>query len=144
MNKKNIFLLLIGIIVLLAAQAKILMPLVYDIVASDLFLEDSGNEKNRISSNTTMTDRAFEQCNTHIANETFPEHNITFAKKPIGAFALGNYEYIINSELEILPANDAAYTQKYACKIKYLNKDDISDISNPDNWSISGVSGLSN
>lgn len=144
MNKKNILLLIIGIVTLLVLQTKVLMPFVHDIVASDLFLEDSGSEKNRISTNTEMTDRAFEQCNIYIANETFPEHNITFAKKPIGAFALGNYGYIINAELEILPANDAAYTQKYACKIKYLNKDDSSGISDPDNWSISGVSGLSN
>jgi hypothetical protein len=143
MRKKHII-LIIAIITLLVVQAKVLMPFVHDIVASDLFLEDSGSEKNRISTNTAMTDRAFEQCNIYIANEILPDHNITFAEKPIGAFALGNYEYIINSELEILPANDAAYAQKYACKIKYLNKDDTNGISNPENWSISGVSGLSN
>jgi len=144
MNKKQILFIIIGIIALLVFQVKVVMPLVYDIAASDLFLEDTGSEKNRMSTDTEMTNRAFEQCNIYIANETFPEHTLTFAERPIGAFALGNYEYIINSELEILPANDAAYTQKYACKIKYLNKDDTSDISNPDNWSISGISGLSN
>ncbi|MCK5830289.1 MAG: hypothetical protein KAH20_08305 [Methylococcales bacterium] len=142
MDKKKILILVIGIIALLSLQAKVVMPLIYDIAASDLFLEDTGSEKNRISSSTSMTDNAFEQCNLYITTETFPDSPITFSEKPIGAFALGNYEFIINSELEISPPDEAAYTQKYACKIKYLNKDDLSNISNPESWSISGISGL--
>jgi hypothetical protein len=140
--KNKIFLFVICLIALLAFQYKVVMPVLYDIAASDFFLEDSDDKLNRVSTNTLMTDNAFSQCNSYIANELFPEHSFTFPEQPLNAFSLGNYRYLINADIEILPADAASFTKRYACRIKYENEDDTSDLTDISNWSINGVSGL--
>ena len=140
--KKGFILFVIALVALLVFQYKVVVPIVYDIVSSDLFLEDSGDEINRISSETLMTDAAFRQCNSYIANELYPELTITFSEKPINAFGMGNYRYIINADLEIMPEDAAAFIKRYACRIQYENGDDTTGLSNIENWSIEGISGL--
>jgi len=140
--KKNIYFLIGGLALLLAFQAKVVVPIVYDIAASDFFLEDSGDEANRTSSTTLMTDNAFTQCNSYIANELLSDDSISFAEKPLNAFGLGNFRYVINSDIEIQPNDSAAYTKRYVCRIQYTEGDDTSGLSEPDNWSIDGLSGL--
>jgi len=140
--KKNIYILLIGLIILLAFQAKVVMPIIQDIATSDLFLEDSGDEANRTSSTTIMTDNAFTQCNSYIANELLSDDSISFSEKPLNAFGLGNFRYVINSDIEIQPNDSATYTRRYVCRIQYTEGDDTTALSDPDNWSIDGISGL--
>ncbi len=140
--KNKVFLFVVCLIALLVFQYKAVMPLLYDIAASDLFLVDSDDKLNRVSTNTSMTDNAFDQCNSYIANELFPEHSFTFPEQPRNAFSLGNYEYLINADIEILPADAAAFTKRYACRIKYDNEDDTTGLSDSTNWSINGLSGL--
>ena len=141
MNKK-FFLFIICLIALLTFQIKIVMPFVYDIVASDLFLEDSGDEKSYTSTHSLMTESAFNQCNFYIANELYPDLTFTFQPKPLNAFKLGNFEYVINADVDILPADSAAFIKKYVCRIKYQNKQDTSGLDDIANWSINGISGL--
>ncbi|MFW5442878.1 MAG: hypothetical protein ACKE51_01025 [Methylococcaceae bacterium] len=143
MNKKLI-LLVIGIIALLAFQAKFIMPMVYDVATSDIFLETSGDERNNLSSNNAMTDIAYTQCNAHIANELLSEYSLTFTDSPINAFSLGNYRYVINADFEISPTDAASFNKRYVCRIKYDNGDDKSGLSDLENWSIEGLSGLDN
>ncbi len=140
--KKNIYFLIGGLALLLAFQAKVVTPIVYDIAASDFFLEDSGDEANRTSSTTLMTDSAFTQCNSYIANEVLSDDSISFSEKPINAFGLGNFRYVINADIEIQPTDSAAHTRRYVCRIQYTEGDDTTALSDPDNWSIDGISGL--
>ena len=130
-----------ALVALIAFQSKVVMPFVYDIVASDLFLEESGDEANRVSSITQMTDIAFSQCNNHIVNEILPDHTTTFPKSPLNAFSLGNFRYVINADIDIQSADAASFTRRYVCRIHY-NNDDNNEASNPDNWTIEGFSGL--
>ncbi len=141
MNKKFI-LFIIGLISLLAFQIKLVMPFVYDIVSSDLFLEDSGDDKSSISENTLMTQAAFDQCNFYITNELYPKHSFTFPDQALNAFKLGNFQYVINASINIIPPDSAAFDKKYVCRIKYKNKHDTSGISDSANWSVDGLSGL--
>jgi hypothetical protein len=143
MNSKMILFFII-LIALLAFQAKVIMPILFDIASSDIFLEDSGDEANRLSTNTTMTDTAYNQCNFYIANDLLPEHTFTFPKQPLNAFSLGNYSYVINADFDIIPNDAASFTRRYVCRIKYLNEDDNTGISDFENWSIDGLSGLDN
>lgn len=140
--KNKVLLFVICLVALLVFQYKAVMPILYDIAASDLFLVDSDDKLNRVSSNTPMTDNAFDQCNSYIANELFPEHSFTFPEQPRNAFSLGNYEYLVNADIEILPADAAAFTKRYACRIKYDNEEDTAGASDSSNWSINGLSGL--
>ena len=132
---------IICLVALFAFQAKVVMPIVYDIVASDFFLEDSGDEVNRTSSSTLMTNAAFNQCNTYVANDVLSDHTITFPKSPLNAFSLGNFRYVINADIDIQPADAAVFTRRYVCRIQYDN-DDSSEASNSDSWTIEGFSGL--
>ena len=129
---------------LFAFQAKVIMPVIYDIAASDFFLEDSGDEKNRMTTSNLLTNSAFDQCNKHIENEFSPKNTITFPDQPLNAFSLGNFQYVINADIEILPTdgNGIPFTRKYVCRINYLEKNDQSGISNSENWSVDGLSGL--
>ena len=142
--KNKVFLFVIALIALLLFQAKIIMPFVKDIATSDLFLEDSGDEINRISTQNLMTESAFNRCNTHIATEVLPDTALTFPLQPINAFSLGNFQYVINADIEISPSNAATFTRRYVCRIKYLNGSDNTGVSDADNWSVDATSGLDN
>jgi hypothetical protein len=140
--KNKLLILVIGAAVLLIFQAKVLMPVIYDIVATDLFLEDSGDDPNRISTSTEMTGHAFTQCNKYISTEMFSDYQFIFSDKPTSSFGLGNFEYIISAMLDVQPEGEASYTKKYSCRIKYDDQDDIAGINDLDNWSVNGVGGL--
>jgi len=140
--KSKTFLVIVGLVILLAFQAKVVMPIVYDIAASSFFLEDSGDEVNRTSTSNLMTDTAFTQCNTYIANEALPNQSINFSEKPINAFSLGNFRYVINADIEIQPVDAAPIFKRYVCRIAYKNGDDTTGLSEADNWSVDGISGL--
>ncbi|MCF6203325.1 MAG: hypothetical protein L3J59_06585, partial [Methylococcaceae bacterium] len=73
-----------------------------------------------------------------------PNETLSFSESPTSAFSMGNFEYIISSDVEISPPDEASYTRKYSCRIRYLEKDDTTNITDPDNWSISGIAGLDN
>ena len=127
---------IICLVALFAFQAKVVMPIVYDIVASDFFLEDSGDEVNRTSSSTLMTNAAFNQCNTYVANDVLSDHTITFPKSPLNAFSLGNYKYVINADIEVTPESPPSVTRRYVCRIKFHNDDENTDASDSENWDI--------
>lgn len=140
---KNKFVIFgIAFVLFLFFQAKVIMPIIYDIVASDLFLEDTGDDGNRFSANTTMTDEAFAQCNRHIAEELPENYSLNFFEAPLNAFSLGAYEYLINAEIEIIANDSVPITKKYVCKIKYDNNDEATDLSNPEVWSVNAISGI--
>ncbi len=139
--KNKVILFVICLVALLAFQAKVVMPLVQDVASSDPFMEDSGDEKNRASEITPMTEAAFDQCNQYIANEN-PDFNFTFSTQPINAFSLGNYRYIVNADVDILPENDQLITRKYVCRIQFQDNSDTPNTNDPENWNIEGISGL--
>lgn len=119
------------------------MPWVYKIVASDLFLEDSGDQGSQLPVSTDMTHFAFSQCNAYIAKDMGEKKlPVVFPKEPINSWAMGNYEYVINAEIQVTPTNSAATTKRYACNIKYKNKSDKTGVADINNWSINGLSGL--
>ncbi len=140
--KRNFIVLIVGLAVLLAFQAKVIVPFVKDIASSDLFLEDSGDESNRISTSNLMTNEAFNQCNTYIANEVLSDDTVRFPEKPINAFSLGNFRYVINADIDIQPTDSASFTRRYVCRIKYSNDEDSTGTADPENWSVDGISGL--
>jgi hypothetical protein len=142
--KYKIVLFIICLVALLAFQAKVVIPYVYDIAASDFFLEDSGDEMNRSSSSNPMTSSAFNQCNNYIATEILSDATINFPEKPINAFSLGNFRYVINADIDIQPTDSASFTRRYVCRIQYSNDEDSSGTADPENWSVDGLSGLDN
>lgn len=139
----KIALFVISLIVLLAFQSKLVMPWVYKVVASDLFLEDTGDAGSQTPVSTDMTRFAFTQCNNYIAKDLGSKFSVVFPKEPINSWAIGNYEYVINADIQVTPADSTAITKRYACNIKYKNKGDKSGVSDADNWSVNGLSGLS-
>ncbi len=139
----KIALFVITLVALLAFQSKLVMPWVYKIAASDLFLEDSGDPGSQAPVTTKMTGFAFNQCNAYIVKDLGSKFSVVFPKEPINSWDIGNYEYVINADIQITPANAATLTKRYACNIKYKNKSDIAGVADLDNWSIDGLSGLS-
>lgn len=127
---------------LIALQAKVILPFVYDIVASDIFLEESEDTASVNAISTDMTTYAFEQCNLYIADEFGSDYSVSFSTQPINAWGMGNYEYVINADIDLLPADAQSFTRRYVCRIKYDEGSDQSGITNPDNWTINGISGL--
>lgn len=141
---KKLIIFVALLIALLVFQAKVIMPSVYEIIASDFFLEDSGDEKSRVSSTNLLTDSAYKQCNAYVEEALDSQSPILFSDQPINAFSLGNFKYVINADFKVTPADGTASTRRYVCRIQYLEGSDHSDLSNTENWSIEGISGIDN
>ena len=137
-------LFVVSLAALLAFQSKLVMPWVLKIVASDLFLEDTGDPGSQIPVSTDMTHFAFEQCNANVVKNLGANFSITFPKEPINSWAIGNYEYMINAEINITSAAtpSATTTKRYVCNIRYKNKSDKTGVADAQNWILDGLSGL--
>ena len=145
MKKYSSLLLIIGFGALLLTQQKFIMPWVYEIVSSDLFLVGSKDEASQLPISSHLTDLAFKHCNQYIKSKLDSDNAITFSEKPINSWSLGNYQYVINAEASLTAKNtNTPSSPKYVCRITYNKGDDQSGIEDFDNWSVSGISGLEN
>ncbi len=131
--------ILIGLILF---QKEIVMPFVKQVASSDLFLVDSDEEGSRYATATSMTNYAFIQCNKEIRNKIDSETNITFPSQALQSWSLGNYKYIINAEIELIPPSGMGFFKKYACQIQYEEESNLEGVMDSDNWSVTGISGL--
>ncbi|MDD2759501.1 MAG: hypothetical protein PHH11_04320 [Methylomonas sp.] len=142
MNKKKIILFAVCLAGLLALQIKLFMPWMYEIASSDLFLVESKDDANPMPISNDMTAIAFTHCNSYVNKQITPDNSATFANQPLNAWSIGNYEYIINAEVDITTKDAPSTVYHYVCRIQYENGDDLSGANNIDNWSIEGVTGL--
>ena len=142
MNKKKIVIFGVCLAVLLALQIKFIQPLLFDVAASDLFLVESKDEANPMSISTDMTALAYGQCNNYIKNDLGEEKSVSFTGQATNAWSLGNYEYIVNADVEISGKDSAGAIHHYVCRIQYTEGDDLNGVSNPDNWNVIGLTGI--
>ena len=108
MKKYRTLLFIAGLAILLLSQYKVIMPFIYKVAASDLFLVDSKDQASQLPISTPLSDIAFTHCNNYIKSELGPDVTITFPEKPLNAWTLGNYQYLINAEVTI--TSDTAKT----------------------------------
>lgn len=145
MKKYSFLLLIIGIVVLVITQQKFVMPLVMDVAKSDTFLVQSKDDASQFAISSSLTEIAFKHCNSYIQSELGSDTKILFPKKPINTWSLGNYQYVVNAEINITrAASTNAETKKYACRITYKNGDNQDGVNEFDNWAIDGLSGIEN
>jgi hypothetical protein len=142
MKKYRTLLLIAGLAVLLLSQYKVIMPFIYKVVASDLFLVDSKDQASQLPISTPLSGIAFMHCNNYIKSELGPDVSVTFPEKPINAWTLGNYQYVINAEFSVTDKASNTSTKKYVCRITYNNGDNEEGALDFENWSIIGLSGL--
>jgi hypothetical protein len=142
MKKYRTLLFIAGLAILLLSQYKVIMPFIYKVAASDLFLVDSKDQASQLPISTPLSDIAFMHCNNYIKSELGPDITITFPEKPLNAWTLGNYQYLINAEVTATSDTAKTSTNKYACRITYNNGDNEEGALDFKNWSIIGLSGL--
>ncbi|TRW91334.1 hypothetical protein [Candidatus Methylobacter oryzae] len=140
MKKYSILILIVGLAALLLVQKKVVMPFVYKVVQSDLFLVESKDQGGQTPISTPLTKLAFLHCNNYIKSKLEPNSSVSFHDKALNAWSLGNYQYIINGEIDI--TNTSTITKKYVCRINYKNGDNEEGAIDFANWSIEGLSGL--
>lgn len=142
MNKYRTLLFIAGLTALLLTQYKLIMPFIYKVVSSDLFLVESTDNASQLPISTPLTDIAFMQCNSYIKSRLGSDAAISFPEKPLNAWSLGNYQYLISAEVTITGESANFGQKKYACRINYdkgANQEGVLDF---DNWSVIGLSGL--
>ena len=144
MKKYSFLLLALGLVALVVTQQKLIMPLVMDVVKSDTFLVQSNDNASQFSISSSLTDIAFKHCNEYIQTELGTDTAIQFPKKPINTWSLGNYQYVVNAEININGDKTDKVTKKYACRITYKNGDDQAGVNEVSNWAVDGLSGLDN
>ena len=142
MKKYPKILFIVGLALLLLSQYKLVMPFIYKVVASDLFLVQSKDQSSQIPISTPLSGIAFSHCNHYIKSELGSDAVVTFPEKALNAWTLGNYEYLIHGEFGVTDKALKTSTKKYTCRITYNNGDDEEVILDFGNWSIVGVSGL--
>lgn len=142
MKKYTILFLIAGLAILLILQKKVVLPFVFKIASSDLFLIDSKDQGSQTPISTPLTEFAYLHCNNHIKAKLGPNVSISFPEKPINAWSLGNYQFIINGEISIADSTANITIKKYICRINYKNSDNEEGLADFTNWSIEGLSGL--
>jgi hypothetical protein len=139
LKKYRIAILIVGLLTLSLSQQKFVMPIIYDIIKSDLFLVDSKDKGSDLPVSTPLSNIAFMHCNNYIKSKAEPDTSISFPEKPLKAWDIGNYQYVINAEMNITNSSGTS-TKKYVCRITYNKGDNEEDVLNIENWSIIGIS----
>ena len=142
MKKYSILIFIISLGALLLFQKEVVMPFVYKVIQSDLFLVESKDQGGQTSISTPLTGLAYKHCNNQIKSQLGPDVSISFPEKPLNAWSLGNYQYVINAEIDITSATASTVSKKYVCRITYKNGDNEEGSLDFANWSIEGLSGL--
>jgi hypothetical protein len=142
MKKYRTLIFIAGFAILLLSQYKLIMPFIYKVIASDLFLVDSKDQASQIAISTPLSAIAFMHCNNYIKSELGPDVTVVFPEKPLNAWTLGNYQFLISSEVTITSDTASTSTKKYACRITYDNGDNEEGAVEFENWSVIGVSGI--
>lgn len=120
------------------------MPLVNDVIKSDAFLVDSKDLGSQLPISTELSSIAFMQCNNYIKSELDSAVTVDFSEKPINVWSLGNYQFMVNAEINIGDATGLSTTKKYVCRITYDNGENMEGALDFDNWSLIGLSGIDN
>ncbi len=144
--RTKVILFVVCLVALLVLQYKVIMPAVYKVVSSDLFLKDDDSNSDLNSIADQMQGYAFDQCNNYIANTLdADEMSASFVSKPVNSWSIDTNQFVINADIDLIPANAPSFTRRYVCRIKYTtDSSDFAETSNPDNWSVDGISGLDN
>lgn len=142
MKKYSILIFIVSLGALILFQKEVIMPFVYKVVQSDLFLIDSKDQGGQSAISTPLTEIAYAHCNSHIKSKLGPDVSVNFPEKPLNAWSLGNYQYVINGEIDITSPTASTITKKYVCRINYKNGDNEEGSLDFANWSIEGLSGL--
>ncbi|WP_340122378.1 hypothetical protein [Methylobacter svalbardensis] len=142
MKKYSILIFIVSLVALILFQHKVIMPFVYKVIQSDLFLVDSKDQGSQLPISTPLSEIAFMHCNNYIKSKLGSDVSVSFADKPLNAWSLGNYQYVINAEIDITSPTASTITKKYACRINYKNGDNDEGSLDFANWSVEGLSGL--
>jgi hypothetical protein len=143
MSKMQVFLMIAAVIALIVFQRELLIPMAKDVATqSDLFLIESKDQGSMITQSNEMTQFAFQHCNTHLKASLDPNTTVVLPEKPLNAWSLGNYEYVVSAEADV--STDKSKKHKYLCRISYQNGDDTSGAADFANWSLDGLSGVDN
>ncbi len=135
----KILLFIAGFAALVVLQVKVVTPLVMRVVKSDLFLTGTEDLGGSYAIDNELTDFANMHCSQYIAAELDADAKPIFSDKPINAWDIGNYTYIVNSELEMTDSDGKSQFKTYICRISYEVN---TDPTNYDNWEVFGISGL--
>ena len=100
MKKYRTLLFIAGLVALLLTQYKIVMPFIYKIAASDLFLVDSKDQASQLPISTPLSGIAFMQCNNYIKTTLGPDVAITFPED----FNSANAKIVTKGAYSILSA----------------------------------------
>ena len=141
-RKHPFIVLVIGLGLLILLQRTVIMPLVTEVIKSDAFLVESKDQGSQLPISTELTAIAFMHCNNYIKSELDSDTSVTFTDKPIKAWSFGNYQFLINGDINIADASGNMATQKYVCRITYDKGDDQEGVLDFDNWTIVGLSGI--
>lgn len=141
-KKHRIMIFVIGLLLLSLSQQKFIMPVIYDVIKSDLFLEDTKDQGSQLPISTPLSNIAFTHCNNHIKSTLPTDTTISFTDKPIKAWDIGNYQYVINGEAKVTTGSAAAMTKKYVCRITYNKGENEEGALDINNWTIVGVTDL--
>ncbi|MCD2449287.1 hypothetical protein GO003_002645 [Methylicorpusculum oleiharenae] len=141
-KKYSIFILGFGLLGLILFQREVVLPFVYKVVGSDLFLVDTDDKADMETVVDEYTDMAFVQCNNYIKKELSDEFSLSFSEKALNAWSIGDHQYVINGEVEVSKPNSENSIKRYVCRISYDKKTDQSGLMDSNNWSVYGLSGI--
>jgi len=143
MNKHLRLILFAGsFIALLLFQKFVVIPFVFTAAESDLFLDESTESADPYVISTPMTEIAHQHCNQHVTEQLNSDAMPSFTPQALNAWNIGNDSYVINAEFEYSTDNQPSVLKKYVCRIQYETSEGDAGLSNYDNWTIYGLSGL--
>lgn len=137
-SKFSVLYLILFIGILYTLQEKAIMPLVLKVVESDIFFEKPIEENEplgKLTEKTTRTSFALTHCQGEIRKSGSVPATTEFMSDQFEAWALGNRQYLIRSNLRFTDPEKGPQVKPFACTIRMTGEDE----ANPESWTLLGL-----
>jgi len=134
-NKYSLLLLAVYIVALYVLLNKAIVPLVVDIVDSEMFTGDPSQSGKVTEVHDDRTAMALLQCNRFVSEKFDEDVNLNFATTGYQSWDIGFGRFLIKSFVDVAESGQPTVRKNYVCEIVHTG----GDLAEQDNWELKGL-----
>ncbi len=134
-NKYSLLLLAVYIVALYVLLNKAIVPLVVDVLDSEMFTGDPSQSGKVTEVHDDRTAMALLQCNRFVREKFDEGVDLRFATADYQSWDIGFGRFLVKSFVDVTESDEPTVRKNYVCEIRHTG----GDLSDQDNWELKGL-----
>ena len=134
-NKYSLVLLAVYIVALYVLLNKAIVPLVVDVLDSEIFTGDPARSGKVTEVHDNRTAMALLQCNRFVREKFDEDVNLSFATTGYQSWDIGFGRFLVKSFVDVAEPGEPTVRKNYVCEIRHTG----GDLNDQENWELKGL-----